>query len=816
MANGAFGHARIALGGITIRLGPASRLGGITMTYPGIGSSPRRREDDRLVRGAGTFGDDFALPGQAFAAIARSPHAHAILRRIETTWARRMPGVLAVLTAADYLADGLKPLVHSPFTVSPPDITLSNRNAKAVFVAPHYPLACDRVRFVGEGVALIVAQTLATAKEAVELLEVDYEVLAARPEGVDAARSDAVRIWPDMDSNVALDAAVGDAQAANAAFERAAHVVCIETKIPRVTGVPLEVRTALAAYDPQSGRITLYAGGGGVVRAKLDLAHMLDLEPAKVRVIAKDVGGNFGTRNNSYPEFSLVAWAARRLGRPVKWTGDRTEAFLSDYHGRDLTVSAELALDASGKFLALRASNLSNIGAYAISFVPLTKGTELMSSIYHVPTVSVRARAVYSNSSPTVPYRSAGRPEVMFVIERLIDRAAHTWGFDRLLLRRMNMIPPHALPYVNPFGMTYDSGLYEKVFDDAVSLADWPGFETRRAVSRTMGLHRGIGIGCYIESASGAPYEQATVKILPCNAVTVTIGTLSAGQGHETSFVQLASEWLGVAPETVTLITGDTDLVIAGGGSHSGRSMRHAATTIRRATEDILAKGRRIAACLLGADAGAISFAEGRFSLSGSNRSVDLFEVASAAVVDDRLPLELRGSLQATGNVDSRVSSFPYGCHVAEVEIDVDTGQVWLTRYTAIDDVGRAVNKLIVEGQTHGGIAQGVGEALMERCIYDSNGQLLTASFMDYAMPRARDLPMFATAISEVPSTTHPLGLRGGGEGGITPALGVIANAIVDGLREFGVTHIDLPATPERIWRAIQDARTTGRGLDCR
>jgi carbon-monoxide dehydrogenase large subunit len=372
----------------------------------------------------------------------------------------------------------------------------------------------------------------------------------------------------------------------------------------------------------------------------------------------------------------------------------------------------------------------------------------------------------------------------------------------------MNFIPPDALPYLNPFGMTYDSGLYEKVFNEAAALADWSGFEARRAASEAKGLCRGIGIGCYIESASGAPHERAIVTVSPDKTISVTIGTLSSGQGHETSFVQLLSEWLGVAPEAVTLITGDSDLVSAGGGSHSGRSMRHAATTIRRATNEIVARGCRIAAHLLGADAADVAFADGTFRLNGSNRAVDLFEVASAAVFDNQLPEELRGALQATGDVESRVSSFPYGCHVAEVEIDTETGQVTLARYTAIDDVGRAVNPMIVEGQTHGGIAQGVGEALMERCVYDPTGQLLTASFMDYAMPRAADLPMFQTAISEVPSTTHPLGLRGGGEGGITPALGVIANAIVDALREFGVTHFELPATPERVWRAVQEART--------
>jgi len=456
----------------------------------------------------------------------------------------------------------------------------------------------------------------------------------------------------------------------------------------------------------------------------------------------------------------------------------------------------------------VRANNLSNLGAHAAAFVSLQKGMGLVSGVYDIPYAYVHGRGAVTNTVPTTPYRSAGRPEVMFVIERLIDRAAQTCGFDRLALRRMNFIAPQALPYVNPFGMNYDSGLYEKVFNDAIALADWSGFEARRAASMAKGLRRGIGIGCYIESASGAPHERATIEISSENAVTVTIGTLSAGQGHETSFVQLVSEWLGVAPEAVTLLTGDTDLVSVGGGSHSGRSMRHAATTIRRATDQIVARGCRIAAFLLGADAADIAFADGTFRLMGSNRTVDLFEVASAAAFESDLPEELRGSLQATGDVDSRISSFPYGCHVAEVEIDVDTGQVRLARYNAIDDVGCAVNPMIVEGQTHGGIAQGVGEALMEHCIYDPTGQLLTASLMDYAMPRATDLPMFETAISEVPSTTHPLGLRGGGEGGITPALGAIANAIVDGLREFGVTHVDLPATPERIWRAIQQAHT--------
>jgi aerobic carbon-monoxide dehydrogenase large subunit len=778
-----------------------------TETRPGIGEAPRRREDRRLLTGRGNYGDDVRLAGQSYAVVARSPHAHAVIRRIDTAAARGQSGVLAVLTGADYVADGLRPLPHTPFSVSPPDITLADTRGGPVVLAPHYPLASEKVRFVGEGVALVVAETLAAANDAADLIDVEYDVLPSVTDGRLAAEPDVSRLYKETTSNVVLDALVGDAAATDAAFAGAAHVVRLQTLVPRVTGVPMEPRTAVATCDPATGKVTLYAGGGGVVRPKLDLAHMLGLPPQQIRVVAGDVGGNFGTRNSIYPEFVLVAWAARRLGRPVRWAADRTASFLSDYHGRDLAVTAELALDATGRFLALRTSNISNLGAYPISFVPLTKGTELMSSLYHIPVVSARARAVASNSSPTVAYRSAGRPEAMFVIERLIDLACQRHGFDRLALRRQNLIPPEALPYRNPFGMLYDSGLYRKVFDEALVLADWFGFPARRAETEARGLRRGIGTGCYIESASGAPQERASVVVHPDGHIGVTIGTLSAGQGHETSFAQLISEFLRVGADRVRLVTGDTDAVSAGGGSHSGRSMRHASTTIHLASIEIIAKGRRIAAQVLEAADADIVFDDGLFRVAGTDRALDLFAVATAAATRDDLPDELRGVLSATADVDSRVSSFPYGCHVAEVEIDVDTGVVTLARYTALDDVGRAVNPMILHGQAHGGIAQGMGEALLEQCVYDANGQLLSASFMDYAMPHAADLPMFRTAISEVPSTTHPLGLRGGGEGGISPSLGVIGNAVVDALSVFGVTHVELPATPEKIWRAIQDAR---------
>jgi carbon-monoxide dehydrogenase large subunit len=659
-------------------------------------------------------------------------------------------------------------------------------------------------------VAFVVAETLAIAKDAAEAVVVDYQPLAAVADAVDAARPDGPLLWDDLSSNVAVDSLVGKEADVTAAFANAAHIVRLETSIQRVTGVPMEPRAAIGHYDPASGRYTLYAGGGAIVRPKRELAIILGIEPVKVRAVAGDVGGNFGTRNFFYPEFALVAWAARRVGRPVKWTSERQETFASDYHGRDFRIRSELALDGEGSFLGLRADSLSNVGAYTASFIPLTKGTQLMTSLYRLP-AAARARAVMSNTPSTAPYRSAGRPEVMFVMERLIDRAARVHGFDRVALRRRNLIPAAAMPYTNAFGVTYDSGRYEEALDRVLALADWSGFEKRRLQSAARGLRRGIGLGGYVESQSGAPLERAEVNVIAGDrhgdgTIEIVIGTLSAGQGHATSFAQLAAEWLGVPAPQVRLVTGDTDKVSAGGGSHSGRSLRLASITIRQAADIIIAKGTRVAAHLLEAAEADIAISDGRFTVKGTDRSVGLFDAAAAGRDRADLPAELRGPLAATADTDSRVGSYPYGWHVCEVEVDAETGEVRIVRYTALDDVGRAVNPLILHGQTHGGIAQGAGQALMERCHYDRDGQLLSGSFMDYALPHADDLPSFVTALSEVPSPNHPLGLRGGGEGGITPALGVIVNAIVDALADLGVTHIDMPATPERVWRAIRAA----------
>jgi aerobic carbon-monoxide dehydrogenase large subunit len=777
--------------------------GPVTGLRAGVGQSPRRREDERFLTGRGRFGDDLSLPGQAVVFILRSPHPHAEITAIDISRAAAAPGVLAVLTASDYLADGCRPMLHAPASQSPPDIALANSDGSAIVVPHQMPLADDRVRFVGEAVALIVAETLAQAKDAAELVAVDYRPRPAVSTAATATEPGASRLWERP--NVVVDALVGDEAGTDAAFARAAYVARLAAHVQRVTGVPMEPRTALAEYDPETQRHTLYAGGGGVGRPRKDVAHMLGVEESQVRVVAYDVGGNYGTRNNTYPEFALVCWAAKRLGRPVKWLCDRSEALLTDFQGRDLTVSAELAIDGQGNFLAFRTSNLSNLGAYAASFVPLTKGTELSTSLYRTPVAHARARATFSNTVSTAPYRSAGRPEVMFIMERLVDIAARQCGFDRVELRRRNLIPEKALPYPNPFGMTYDSGAYEQILDRTMALADWDGFPPRRAASRATGKYRGIGLGTYVESQSGSPFEEAVVRVRPEGEIEVEIGTLSSGQGHETSYAQLLADWLGVENHCVRLVTGDTDRNKFAAGSHSGRSIRLASITMHAASQRIIEKGLRIAAHLLETAEADIAFADGRFTVQGTDRSVDLFAVAATAEQDTRLPEELRGPLKGMGDVVSRISSFPHGWHIAEVEVDPETGKVELARYTAIDDVGRAVNPMIIHGQTHGGIAQGMGQALMEHCVVDPDGgQPLAGSFMDYAMPRASDLPFFATDLSEVPSTTHPLGFRGGGEGGITPALGVITNAVVDALAEFGVMHIEMPATSEKVWRAMR------------
>jgi len=778
----------------------------------GIGQPVRRREDFRLLTGKGCYSDDFSFPEQAYAVMVRSPHAHAHVRSIDTREAETAPGVLAVLTARDMLDDGLQAIPHSVGTRHPADITLENRDGSPPFIPPHFPMTAEEARHCGEIVAMVVAATLAAAKDAAELVNVDYEPVPAVIHSVTAVQPGAPLARGDATSNTSIDAEIGDAAATDTAFSEAAHIVKFETWVQRIVGVPMEPRAATGTYDPDTRRYTLYAGIGGAVRPKQELAKILGVAEDKVRVVMHEVGGNFGTRGSFNPEFALVAWAARRVGRPVRWTCERSEAFLCDYQARDLAVEAELALDHDGKFIAMRGSNIANVGAYPISYGPLAKGVEIMSSIYHMPAVHFRARAAITNTLPTRPYRSSGRPEVMFVMERLIDLAARQCGFDRLELRRRNLVPESAMPYRNPFGMVYDSGAYHRVMDHVVALGDWTGLPARLAEARARGKYRGIGVSNYVDTATGTPRERAEVIVLPDGIVEVVVGTVSNGQGHETSFAQLIAEWLGVPIDTVRLVTGDTDRVSVGGGSHSGRALRLASIVMLNASRDIIAKGLQIAGHVMEAAPADLEFAEGRFRVKGTDRSLGIFEAAAEALRRNDLPDELRGPLAAESDETVSLASFPYGCHVCEVEVDPETGVVEIARYAAVDDVGRAVNPLIVHGQIHGGITHGLGQALSESCVYDRDtGQLLSGSLLDYALPRADWLPFFTTELSEVPTPTHPLGIRPAGEGGTTPALGVVVNAVVDALAEFGVTHIEMPLTPERVWRAIHSNGNAAR-----
>jgi len=696
-------------------------------------------------------------------------------------------------TSKNDATDGKKTLTHSPMPENPHEEMFGSRNV--TFIAPHPPMPANRVRFVGGIVAMVVAETPAVARDGAERVVVEWTPLPAVTGSLTAAAPGAPILYGDTASNVEVDAQVGDPTAADRAFARAKHVVKLETWVHRVTGVPMEPRAAVGHFDAPTGRYHIYAGAGGLGRTRTGVAGALGVPESAVRVIAREVGGNFGTRNSCYPEFALVGWAARRLDRPVKWTGERREAFLADYQGRDLASHAELALDADGTFLGFRAVNTSNVGAHVVSFHPLNKGMAISTTVYHVPAVSMRGRAVVTNTSPTTPYRSAGRPEVMFVMERLIDLAARRHGFDRVALRRKNLVPASAMPYRNGFGVIYDSGDYRAALDRTLALADWAGFETRRAEARRRGRYRGIGVANYLELNTGFSRERAHITVRPEGCVELVLGTLSSGQGHATSFAQLLVEWLGVELSEVRLVTGDTDVTVVGGGAHSARALRLAAIVMAKASDQIVEKGTRIAAKMLEAAEADIEFVARRFRVKGTDRSVDLYEAAAEAPLD------------GLSDETNPLPSFPYGCAVCEVEVDPETGVVELVRYTTVDDCGRAVNPMILHGQTHGGIAQGVGQALWESCAYDAEtGQLLSATLMDYALPRADMLPSFTTEISEVPSTSHPLGLRGGGEGGTTPALGAVVNAICDALAELGVEHIEMPATSERVWRAIREA----------
>jgi aerobic carbon-monoxide dehydrogenase large subunit len=777
------------------------------LSFRSIGKPIPRNEDERLATGRGRFSDDFSLEGQAYAVMLRSQHPHARILGIDAARAKAMPGVLAVFTGADCRADGLGAIPHDPLPKTKYDMKLHAAGGGAAFFGPQSLLPGDKARHVGEAVVMVVAESTAQALDATEAVKIDYEVLPGVYHSEDAMRPGAPVIWSEVPNNVPIDTFFGNREATDEAFARADHVVALDLHIDRVTGLPLEPRAALGEYDAASERYTLHAGSGGAVRQKRELAAVLGVAPESLRVLSYDVGGNFGTRNRLFVEFALVLWAARKLGRPVKFTATRSEAFLSDYQGRDLVTKVELALARDGRLLAMRATNISNVGAYCVSLSPLSKGAGLIVGPYEIPHASLRAMAVFTNTMPTNAYRSSGRPEVTFAIERLLDTAAERLGIDRIELRRKNLIRPEAMPYLNAVGMTYDSGRYQENMDRAMEMADWKGFEQRRRGAAKRGRLLGRGLANYVESSIGAPNEQARITVRPQRRVEVVIGTQPSGQGHETSFAQVISDLLRVPVESVKIILGDTDVVKVGGGSHSGRSMRHAATLFAKALPQLVARGKKVAAAILGSVPDHIEFSDGRFSARETNRTFDFLDLAEEAARHE-LPQELKDGIAVVTDNEMHDPVFPNGCAVCEVEIDPQTGDVRLTRYASVDDVGRCINPLIVDGQTHGAIAQGVGQALWELCYVDrESGQPLVGSLMDYGVPRADTVPPFVTEIAEVLSPTNPLGIKAGGEGGTTAAPAVVIGAILDALRDYGVREIKMPATPYNVWKAIEDAK---------
>jgi carbon-monoxide dehydrogenase large subunit len=778
----------------------------------GIGAHLPRREDARLLTGAGSYADDISVAGQVYGYAVRSIHAHARIRGLNLDTAQKAPGVLHVFTGAEYAADGLKGIPHGAVSVKPEDHRVpafTKADGSEAFAAPNIPIVAEKVHHIGEVIAFVVADTLAHAKDAGELVEIDYEVLPEVTSGLDALKPGAPKVWDEQPDNVAFDSTNGNLAATDAAFKSAAYVVEEEFRFNRVANCQMEPRACVAEYGA-NGRFTLFCGNQGVHRLKINAGIVFSLDPQKFHVITRDVGGGFGPRSHLYPEYVLAMWAARKLGKPVKWTSDRTEAFVSDYQARDVTIKGALALDANGKFLGLKETLYSNVGGNCVSYVPATNGSRIATTVYKTPNLGLRAIGILTNTLPSVNYRGAGRPQAMLVMERLVDLAAEKSGIDRIELRRRNLIGVADFPYKQPGGLTYDCGEFEKNMNRCMGIADWKGFPARRAESEKRGKLRGIGLANYIETPVGSPIERSQISVrTDKDEIDVIIGTQSSGQGHETSFAQVIESWLGVPAKDVNIITGDSDIVLEGGGSHSDRSIRLGGFVMTKASDQIIAKGKKIAGHLLEAADTDIEFKAGTFTVAGTDRKVGLFDVARAAATD-KVPPELRGPLAGDEKFVGRIPAYPNGCAVAEVEIDPDTGVITIMKYSCVDDVGRVVNPLIVDGQVHGGIVQGVGQVLMEHVIY-GDGQVVAGSFMDYAMPRADTFPSFDVDTNEVITKGNPLGVKGGGEAGTTGSLAVMMNAILDALKPLGITRLDMPASPHRVWQAIHDAKAKKR-----
>jgi aerobic carbon-monoxide dehydrogenase large subunit len=765
----------------------------------GIGQPVARKEDPRFLTGRGQYVADIDLVRQTQAAFLFSPHAHARIRSIDKAAAEALPGVYAVLTGADWAAEGLGTL--------DPEAMPEDMGGPKGYRSKRPPLAQERVRYVGERVAVVIAATEAQARDAAELVAVDYEILPAAVTVEDAVRAGAPPVHDEAGGNTSFTMRLGNADAVERAFAMAHHVTRLTLGNNRLTAVTMEPRGVIADYDPGTRRYTLYSSTQNVHGVRATLAHhILHVPESRIRVVARDVGGGFGMKGNVYPEEAILVWAARRVGRPVKWIPTRSEALLGDYHGRDQKVMAELALAADGRFLALRWTGSHNIGAYieGAGAIPIIFSLKLAPTVYDIAVVSVTSSLVFTHTAPTVPYRGAGRPEAVYIMERLVDQAAREMHVDPAELRRRNLIRPDAYPFATRTGWIYDSGNYALALAKCQALSDWDGYAARHAASEAAGKCRGRGITYYVDN-TGVFNERMEVRFDPSGELTILAGTLSHGQGHETTYAQMVADWLGVPDDKIHLAQADTDEVAIGRGTYASRSMMIGGSALRAAADEVVERGKRFAAHFMEADAADIAFADGAFTIAGTDRSMPIGQVAQMSFIPVGLPSELGVGLQGAGAFNSDVPSFPNGCHICELEIDPDTGAVAIDRYTVVDDCGAVINPLLAKGQIMGGVAQGAGQALLEDVVYDrDSGQLLTGTLLDYGIPRADMLPTITIDFSPVPSTTNPLGAKGVGEGGTVASTPTVMNAILDALAPLGVTDLPMPATPERIWRAIR------------
>ncbi|MCW8086064.1 xanthine dehydrogenase family protein molybdopterin-binding subunit [Sabulicella glaciei] len=783
----------------------------VVQPFEGIGASVRRKEDRRFLSGRGQYTDDINRPGQLYAHILRSPHAHARITGIDTAAARAMPGVEAIYTSADMASVGGIPCGWQ----------IHNKDGTPMAEPKHPVLAEGKVRHVGDPVAVVVATTRQQARDAAEAIEVGYDVLTAAANLAQAQALGAPAVHDDVPSNLCYDWHIGEKAAVDAAFAQAAHRVVFETTNNRLVPNAMEPRSAIGDFDATTGEHTLWTTSQNphVIRLLMG-AFVLNLPESKLRVVAPDVGGGFGSKIYHYAEEAIVTWAAHKLARPVKWTSDRTEAFMSDAHGRDHVTRAELALDKDGKFLALHVQTQANMGAYLSTFAPCVPTylyATLLAGVYATPAIYAEVKAVFTHTVPVDAYRGAGRPEASYLLERLVDVAAKQCGFDKVELRRKNFISTDAFPYQTPVALQYDSGDYFSTLDQALETSGWAGFEARRAEAKARGRLRGIGISTYLEACGIAPsavvgslgaraglYEVGTIRVHPTGSVTVLTGAHSHGQGHETTFAQLVADKLGVPIAQVEIVHGDTAKVPFGMGTYGSRSLAVGGSAMDKAMDKIIAKGKRIAAHLMEASVEDVEFERGTFRVAGTDKTKALAEISLAAYVPHNYPIEeLEPGLEETAFYDPKNFTYPGGCHIAEVEIEPETGRVQMVNFTAVDDVGRVINPMIVEGQVQGGVAQGIGQALLEACVYDEAGQLVSASMMDYCLPRAEDLAPVSVATHTTLCTHNPLGVKGCGEVGAIGSPPAVINAVVDALRDYGVEHVEMPATPQKIWSIL-------------